>query len=257
MHKRMSARRRDAFLRALAATGNITLSAERAKVSRSWVLKARKADPEFDAACIEAEWESFETLAASADNKPAARGWGHLDGVALVVRGSNRRRVQIARARVREFSPATENRFLAVLPSTCSVKAACAAIGISKGAAYAHRRRWPGFARRWDAAIEEGAIRLEFALATAHCNPFSSPELPGPAPMPAMGAGAMLHNLHMHKNQLFGAGKRPGLWPRRRPSIEVVVDGIVERIEAIRRGRSIDPKALERDREAFARRGGG
>ena len=54
MSKKFSAARKRAFLDYLAQTGNQTLSAERAKVSRSWVCLHRKTDPEFDAACREA-----------------------------------------------------------------------------------------------------------------------------------------------------------------------------------------------------------
>lgn len=47
MHKKMSAGRRSAFLKELGKTGNITVSADRAAVSRGWVLRQRKADAEF------------------------------------------------------------------------------------------------------------------------------------------------------------------------------------------------------------------
>ena len=43
----MSERRRAAFLAALRATGNQTIAAERACVSRSWVSQQRARDPDF------------------------------------------------------------------------------------------------------------------------------------------------------------------------------------------------------------------
>ena len=38
------------------------------------------------------------------------------------------RRVQIARARVKQWTPRVEDRFLATLAATCNVKAACAEV---------------------------------------------------------------------------------------------------------------------------------
>src|SRR5690349_16937417 len=47
--KKISAKREDVYLRTLAETGNATLAAERAGVSRSWAYARRKVDPRFDA----------------------------------------------------------------------------------------------------------------------------------------------------------------------------------------------------------------
>ena len=48
MSKKITATRCAAFLKALAETGNQTLAAERAKVSRSWVVLHRGRDAAFD-----------------------------------------------------------------------------------------------------------------------------------------------------------------------------------------------------------------
>ena len=49
MSRKTSPARRAAFLKALSETGNQTIAAERAKVSRSWVQLHRSTDPAFDA----------------------------------------------------------------------------------------------------------------------------------------------------------------------------------------------------------------
>lgn len=121
MSKKFSAARKRAFLHYLAASGNQTISAERAKVSRSWVGLHRKEDAGFDAACREAIGAAKENLTApphppTADaagpslsrkgrgaNSPPS-GWGFLDGAELVVKGSNDRRTQIARARAGQWT---------------------------------------------------------------------------------------------------------------------------------------------------------
>lgn len=54
MSRKFSEARLAAFLKAVEETGNQTIAAERAKVSRSWVTMTHRADPEFDAAVREA-----------------------------------------------------------------------------------------------------------------------------------------------------------------------------------------------------------
>ena len=80
------------------------------------------------------------------------------------MRGTNGRRTQIARARMKQWTPRAEARFLAALAACCNVTAACRAVGLSQASAYNHYHRWPDFATRWDAALEEGYMRLEMAL---------------------------------------------------------------------------------------------
>jgi len=118
MSAKISAARKAAFLKALAERGNFTLSAEKAKVSRSWVLLHRKADAAFDAACREAVAAAKARLGAHPERRPPS-GWGHLDGVELVVRGTNGRRVQIARARLHQWTPRVRTGF-----SPCSARPA-------------------------------------------------------------------------------------------------------------------------------------
>ena len=163
MSAKITYRRRAAFLRALAASGNLTLSAERAKVSRSWVCLHRSTDPAFDAACVAAIAAARITLGHH-QARGAAAGWGFAAGEELVINGSNARRVQVRRAKNRQWTPRVELRFLDSLANTCNVKVAAAAAGMSKSSAYAHRRRWPHFAKLWDEATDVGAAMLEGAL---------------------------------------------------------------------------------------------
>ncbi|HEV7659988.1 MAG TPA: hypothetical protein VGO55_09105 [Allosphingosinicella sp.] len=223
MSHKTSPARRAVFFTALEETGNQTLSAERAKVSRSWVQLHRSTDPAFDADCRDAI-ASFGTLGMSGSNKPPS-GWGRLDGEELVVRGSGGsgggRRVQIARARLHQWTPRVEDRFLATLAATCNVKAACAEAGMTAAAAYGHRERWPGFARRWAEAVREGYAEIEAALMANGENLFSSPELPPEAPRPPMSVEQAIHILHMHKHEVREIGGRPGRWRRPRTLDEV------------------------------------
>jgi len=209
---KITASRRNAFLHHLTNTGNIALSAERAKVSRSWVLLHRSEDPEFDEACREALAVAKMMLAddaasplppATGSNHPPdgplpgapAKGrgaggrhplnpkWRYHEGHELVVSGTNGRRTQVRRARLTQWSPNTEDRFLAVLSGTCNVRAACREAGMAISSAYAHRKRWPGFAHRWDQAIEIGMCELECRM-IQNVGHYFDRELPEPdAPM--------------------------------------------------------------------------
>ncbi len=262
MSKKFSAARKRAFLHFLAATGNQTISAEWAKVSRAWVCLNRKEDAGFDAACrgaIAAARDRFQgrpspSLRTNGEGEPPPlappaggrgissnqppRGWKFLDGVELVVRGSNGRRTQIGRARVGQWSARVEERFLAALSATCNVKAACAEVGKHATSAYAHRRRWTAFARRWDAAIETGYVRIEMALLAAGCNLFSGSELPPEEALRDMTVDQAIHILHMHKHEARGIGGRPGLRARI-PALADVREGIQKKIDIIVRARAL------------------
>ncbi len=283
MSKRFDAARCGAFLEALGVTGNVTLSAERCNVSRSWVALRRAEDAGFDEACRRICRQARERLRGganedatgppppsadipSADRRrslevcsappaggrgirgaPPAGGrgsnappsdWAYLAGAELVVRGSNGRRCQIGRARAGQWSARTEERFLAALSATCNVKAACAEVGRHQTSAYAHRKRWTAFARRWDEAIETGYVRIEMALLGNACNLFSNNELPPEEVLRDMTVEQALHVLHMHKCEVRGIGRKPGRMGLP-PSLEEVEDSIRRKIDIIIRARGI------------------
>ncbi len=233
------------------------MAAERARVSRSWVTLHRASDPAFRARIAAAVAEARERLRARADGMAPPGGWGSLDGEELAVRGTNGRRTQIARARLNQFTPRSEDRFLGALAATCNVKAACAEVGLSPAAAYNHRKRWPAFAERWDAAIAAGSARIEFGLVEAACNLFSRTDKPASDTVRAMTADQAIHVLHMHQHRVHGIGKRPGLMPRPR-TLDELRERIWRKVEAIRRGERIPDAEMARVRADWAarRRGG-
>ncbi len=216
MSKKTSIARRAAFFRALAETGNQTVAAERAKVSRSWVSLHRASDPAFRTEMEAAILAAREGLRGVAGSAPG-RHWGDIAGEELVIRGSNGRRAQIARARVRQWTARAEARFLRALAASCNVKAACAETGLSVASAYNHRRRWQGFARRWVEAEENGYIQLEFALIENASNMLEGgAEVEAGGPMPPMTISQAIHLLHMHKFNVRRMGRKPGGFARPR-----------------------------------------
>ena len=243
MTRKFSAARRTAFLRAVAESGNQTLAAERARVSRSWVAMTRAAEPEFDAAVRAAvaaykESRALASIKINGSGIAPPSGWGSQAGVDLVVRGTNGRRVQVARARLRGWSPRVEARFLATLAATCNVKAACADVGLSPASAYYHRHRHQGFRTAWDQAIEIGYDKIEAALIETACVSLEGAPFAADAPLPPMSVADAIHLLHMHKHAIRGTGKRPGRVRKRRtlddPAIRA---GIVRKLEMVERMR--------------------
>lgn len=209
MSAKTSARRREAFFRALAQSGNQTLAAERVKVSRSWVSLHRATDPAFRAR-MEACVAEARARISAADAVLPHRAWRYHDGEELVVRGSRGRRVQLSRARERQWTARVEARFLDHLAASCNVRAACRASGLSIKSAYDHRARWPEFARRWQAAVEIGYDRIEGALVNNAILMLEGDPPDPTAPMPPMSVAQAFQLIHMHQNGVFGLGRRPG-----------------------------------------------
>ncbi|MFL6770653.1 MAG: hypothetical protein ACJ8E4_02915 [Sphingomicrobium sp.] len=223
MSAKITASRRRAFLTHLTNTGNVSLASERAKVSRSWVGLHRAEDPAFDAACREALAVAGARLGAAGPHPPPLRGsslsrkgerGNYFEGHELVVYGTNGVRTQVRRARLDQWSPSAEDRFLASLAGSCNVKAACAEVGLAVSSAYAHRNRWPGFARRWDEAIEVGYMQIEASLLEAGGHNLFSNSATPIAEIPPMTFDQRLQLLHIHKHQVRALGKAPGLQPR-------------------------------------------
>jgi len=199
-----SEKRRASFLAALRATGNHTIAAERARVSRRWVYWRKAHDPAFARECAEALRQAQDRLRqqrratlrdASSTGSVAPQGergnmkpppcWGSQDGEELVVNGSALGSRRIVRARAGQWTPRVEARFLAALAACANVKLALRAVGITPGSAYLHRKRWPDFARRWDAALATGRVNVERDLVAAAIG-LLDPELEPPAGLGSM-----------------------------------------------------------------------
>lgn len=74
------------------------------------------------------------------------------------------RRLQVQATRRIEWTPTRRKDFLDHLAATCNVVQSAAAVGLSDDAAYALRRRDPGFAVEWSAALAAGYELLEGKL---------------------------------------------------------------------------------------------
>jgi hypothetical protein len=115
------------YLRTLAETGNASIAAERAGVSRSWAYARRKVNPLFAG--------YFDQMTALAAARLPAR---------------------FNRDRAGGWTAEKEALFLERLLETCSVPYAAAEVGMSAVSAYLRRKRRAGFAAAWDEAERAG-----------------------------------------------------------------------------------------------------
>lgn len=256
MAAKMSEARRRAFFAALAATGNRTLAAERAKVSRSWVRLHRSTDPAF-----RAEMEAAVAVAARRLDGASGVGpdgaWRAQAGEELAVRGCNGRWMQVARARLRQWTPRSEARFLSSLAASCNVKRACAEVGLSPQSAYDHRNRWPAFAEAWDVAIEEGYDRIATAIVASAGAMLGDAEMVPEAAIGPMTFDDALRTLGLHRRRATGEGRAMGR-VRRVRSLDEMRPSILAKFEVEERAfqASLGPEErAARERELAARWG--
>jgi hypothetical protein len=175
---KVSGRTRGAFLRAFARTGSVTLAAARAGLSRSWVFKARRADPGFDAECRAAKAASVERLGQRAGNRPPP-GWARQGGAELMVTKAGK---AVRSAGPWQWTPRAEARFLGALRLCGNQGIACDRVGMTESSLEAHLRRWPDFRRRVGEARAFAGLLIEAEREAAWDAPIDAPELLEPEP---------------------------------------------------------------------------
>lgn len=238
---RIDANRRRAFLTGLAQTGNIELACERAKVSKSWVTRGRRDDPEFRAQVEAATAQARERLRALATNQPTSH-WRTQDGHELVVQHGHGRFVQVRRARRKQWTPRTEARFLEALSQSCNVTLAVHAADTTAAAAYRHRLQWPDFAQRWDEALQDGYDRISTLIVANAGKMLGDPDMIPEIELPGMTVAAALQALQLYRKQLHGSGNggRTRGWWRRPRTLDEVKHSILTKLECIVRADEVE-----------------
>lgn len=233
--------RRAILLATLEDTGNITAAAEAAGTSFNTVRRLRRREPEFDRRCEAAIRAAHERLASAPD--PFAEG----DGFHAIQRTSNGR-FQLSAVRKDYWSKRHDDIFFDHLRRSGNIGAAARATGFDSSAAWRRFYKWPAFARRWEKALEEADLELEFRLA-CHGNG-DTPEkasgaaagdaaaMPAASAPPAAGGEAFdpefaLKYLKWRGEKKAGGGRRGPAAAALRP--EEARQEILRRVEAIER----------------------
>jgi hypothetical protein len=236
--------RRGFFVR-LAATGNATLAAKRAGVSRTWVYRWRCEDADFAQ-----EWDAAlatfkrrmrkRARGAAARRRLVSRADAPTREGPLVMRRTRGGRPQIALARPHDWTEDQEDRFFAVLGATLNVTAATRAAGFSGKGAWARRRADAAFGRRWDAVTEEAEHRLELRLMELAARDIGALADDDTA---AADAAAEAHPFDpdlakwLLKHRRDGARRGRRGWHAAEPDIEAVRAEILRKVAAMERAR--------------------
>jgi hypothetical protein len=245
---RRQALENQAFLQALARSGNARLAARELGVHRATFTKRRASHPAFAA-----EWDAALALAHAtlknpprngaagrivpqtildhaghgqpdAGDQPQAGGGGPPQGTHLakdptpqLVRLANGRH-QLRAPSKRRLTRDREQAFLMALSATANVRLSARAAGFSHSAFYRHAERNPGFAREMRLALQMGYDRIELALVegfAADSHRDDAWRHNDPPPIPAMTAAQALQALYLHQKEARLWSNRPDRKKRR------------------------------------------
>lgn len=131
------------------------------------------------------------------------------------------------------WSEEIEDAFFDHLAANGNVSAAADAVGFGTPTVYRQRQRRPEFAARWQAAIEQGYVRLEIALLEAANDTLAGKEFDAERPIPKMTIEQAMNVLRAHQNLIANNGRAgPGNRAKPRP-LEEVRASILRKVEAI------------------------
>ena len=234
--RRLSPRARalesQAFLKALAETGNAAAAARTLGATVGRFVQRRRNHPAFAA-----EWDAAIALAHAA----IAQGDGPRRGIPA---RSKNGRLQLRRAPSHALPPDAEQRFLAALSATANVVLSAAAAGSRSQVFYERARKNPAFAREWRLALEQGYEAVETALLASQQVESHRDDAwrhNAPPPMPPMTANQALQLLYLHGKRAANRDEPAHIKRRRGESAEVHRFRLAAMYEA----------RQARDREAF------
>ena len=217
------------FLRALKATGNAREAARAAGVDHSLAYYHRRRD-----AAFAAEWEAALASAGDASADSGPRSAGDAVGAELVLRRSKRRGDQLVRAGPGRWSEKAEGIFLGVLARSANVRRAAAAAGFSTNALYYRRETYPGFAGRWDRALEQSKVHLRGLVISSGIATFDPESADEAGALPKVTVAEAISILRLKDGGPAGAGAERGLrYGPPEPSIEEVRASVIRRLDAI------------------------
>lgn len=126
------------------------------------------------------------------------------------MRGSRGRRVQVARARLHQWTPRVEARFLGLLEQVCNLRLALKEVGFTAASLHEHRKRWPAFDAACEEALARGYEAVDLGLIYAACRLFSPdvyplPDTPVVAPMDVDQAISLMR---LHERRARERGRR-------------------------------------------------
>ncbi len=156
-----------------------------------------------------------------------------------VVRAAKNGKTKIVASRGGRWTLQAEKLFLEHLGATANVRAASAVAGFSPTTAYKQRMTNPGFAARWQEALENGVARLEMLLVHSAGATLEGLPLDGDHPIPRMTIEDVMNVLKLHRAQVHGGKPQRYAWRMELPPIEQVQAEIMQRLRALNKGEGL------------------
>jgi hypothetical protein len=129
------------------------------------------------------------------------------------------------------WSDEAERIFLDHLAASCNVSASAAAAGFSAVTVYNHRRSDPGFAARWQEALDQGYARVEMELVRTATDYLAGLDL-SDLPLKGMTVRDAVTILGMHRVRGSGDGRGPRFSSTPR-GLDEVRESIILKLERI------------------------
>lgn len=217
---RRQALENQAFLAALARTGNARLAARELGVHRSTFTKRRAKD-----AAFAAEWDAALALAHARLRQGPARGPGQVhEAEPHIIRLANGRlQLRAPTPGRRRIDRAARQAFLAALSATANIRLSARAAGFAHSSFYRLRDHDPAFAREMRMALEMACERIEMALLESF-DPESYRDdawrSNDPPAIPPMSPSQALQLLILHQKEARLWGERPDRRRRRGESTD-------------------------------------
>lgn len=156
-----------------------------------------------------------------------------------VVRRAKNGKTKIVKTGGWRWSLQAEKVFLEFLAATANVRAASAEAGFSPVTVYKQRMTNPGFAARWQEALETGVARLEMLLVHSAGATLEGLPLDGDHPIPRMTIEDVMNVLKLHRAAVHGGKPQRYAWRMELPPIEQVQAEIMQRLAALNKGEGL------------------
>jgi hypothetical protein len=149
-----------------------------------------------------------------------------------VMRAGGKDGPQLIRSKGDRWTEVAEAAFLDHLAASCNVLASCEAAGFCNTSVYKRRREDAGFAQRWQAALEQGYLRIEMALVRRAADALEGFAPDPDTPIPTMTVEQAIKVLDRHRATVEGGPRSKRNWTRPR-SLDEVSESIMRKLRAI------------------------
>ena len=154
--------------------------------------------------------------------------------------------LQVVTSKGHRWTEEAEAIFFAHLALTCNVTQSAAMAGFSATRMFQKRRNEPDFARKWQAAIDQGHARLEALLVQRAIETLEGFAPDADTPVPAVTFKDAMSLLGHHRARVEGGPRSRRSWARPR-SLDEVRDAILAKLEAIAPAAAPSPTAPAAD----------